>query len=699
MNQQSIERLYHLLPAIYRQRDAAQGEPLRALLAVMESELEAIEADIEGLYENWFIETCEEWVVPYIADLLGIGSLSDQESTRLSHRSYVANTIAYRRRKGAPAILENITLDVTGWRSRVVEGFDGVSVTQQVNHVRSGKGSTMDIRNKAALDQLNSPFDSFSHTIDVRRIASEYPIRGQSNILNLGLFVWRLQSYPIQRSPAAPVDEGCYTVHPFGKNVPLFNRPQTKTDITQRTEVIHLPCPISVEVFTADLQDYETQHHGIDINQRSPNSKFYGSDRSFHIIRNNQLVPPSYIVSVHLDQWQRPSLNSDQIAIDVQRGRLVLPLSSNETPLPTLEVSYCYGFSSDIGGGSYDRHQTLADLSALGIWSRTIASGTNLQDVLTTWQTSAKLKGIIRITDNGIYGSKEQLITITLPESSQLTLEAADGTRPAIQSSHVVIEAMGTGASLVLNGLLFAGKLTIRGKLNLTLIHCTVLGGIATDQADQIDLQATISYSILGRLRLPDQRASLTIQDSIVDSDPDATSIADKATSFAIAADDTGTPGAITTLERTTVFGQVSLGELPLASNVIFTSPITVQRSYRGSIRFSYVPDDSVTPLRYRCQPDLKLPSTQENSQENSENDSDRTLLYLTPRFTSVTYGDPGYAQLSQQCAQEICAGADDGSEMGVFHLLHQPQRKAYLHLNLEEYVPSNLEIGIFYIT
>jgi hypothetical protein len=108
------------------------------------------------------------------------------------------------------------------------------------------------------------------------------------------------------------------------------------------------------------------------------------------------------------------------------------------------------------------------------------------------------------------------------------------------------------------------------------------------------------------------------------------------------------------------------------------------------------VPGDSVTPLRYRCQPDLKLSSTQENLENN---DSDRTLLYLTPRFTSVTYGDPGYAQLSQQCAQEICAGADDGSEMGVFHLLHQPQRKAYLHLNLEEYVPSNLEIGIFYIT
>ena len=30
------ERLYHLLPAVYRLRDAAHGEPLRALLGTIE---------------------------------------------------------------------------------------------------------------------------------------------------------------------------------------------------------------------------------------------------------------------------------------------------------------------------------------------------------------------------------------------------------------------------------------------------------------------------------------------------------------------------------------------------------------------------------------------------------------------------------------------------------------------------------------
>src|SRR3712207_8877629 len=49
----------NLLPAIHRIQDLAEGEPLRALLAVIESEFRKLEADVAGLYDNWFIETCE----------------------------------------------------------------------------------------------------------------------------------------------------------------------------------------------------------------------------------------------------------------------------------------------------------------------------------------------------------------------------------------------------------------------------------------------------------------------------------------------------------------------------------------------------------------------------------------------------------------------------------------------------------------
>jgi len=59
-----IDRLYKLLPAIYRIRDAEQKYPLQALLRVIAEQVNVVEDDIGRLYENWFIETAEEWAVP-----------------------------------------------------------------------------------------------------------------------------------------------------------------------------------------------------------------------------------------------------------------------------------------------------------------------------------------------------------------------------------------------------------------------------------------------------------------------------------------------------------------------------------------------------------------------------------------------------------------------------------------------------------
>ena len=57
------------LPAFYRQRDAEEGGPLRALLTVIAEQGALLEADIAKLYDNWFIETCDEWLIPYIGGM------------------------------------------------------------------------------------------------------------------------------------------------------------------------------------------------------------------------------------------------------------------------------------------------------------------------------------------------------------------------------------------------------------------------------------------------------------------------------------------------------------------------------------------------------------------------------------------------------------------------------------------------------
>jgi hypothetical protein len=58
------ERLVRLLPVAVQMRDAEAGGQLAALLRVVAEQVEVLDDDIAQLYENWYIETCQEWVVP-----------------------------------------------------------------------------------------------------------------------------------------------------------------------------------------------------------------------------------------------------------------------------------------------------------------------------------------------------------------------------------------------------------------------------------------------------------------------------------------------------------------------------------------------------------------------------------------------------------------------------------------------------------
>jgi hypothetical protein len=158
-------------------------------------------------------------------------------------------------------------------------------------------------------------------------------------------------------------------------------------------------------------------------------------------------------------------------------------------------------------------------------------------------------------------------------------------------------------------------------------------------------------------------------------------------------------PGPPTTLERSTVFGAVHVKELTLASEVIFTDPVVVQRCQAGCVRFSHVPKGSQTPRRYQCQPDLALEEATGPGEVLTSTEEARIRARLTPSFTSLHYGDPAYAQLSQNCAEEITTGAENGAEMGAFNHLMQPQRAANLRIRLEEYLPFGLEAGLIYVT
>ena len=356
---QSPDRLYELLPVVYRQRDAEQGYPLRELLQVIAEQVDVVEDNISQLYENWFIETCEDWVVPYIGDLIGYRPVHEagepgkittpqgrERNKILIPRREVANTIRYRRRKGTLALLELLANDVAGWPARAVEFYKLLGWTQHLNHQRLKRGRTVDLRDMDALDRLGGPFDELAHTVDVRRINS-LKGTGRYNLPNIGVFVWRLKAYPISEiayppsQPISGVEAFCldyqnahYTFSILGNSIPLFAKPDKELDPTQIATEFNVPTPIRRRAFEKQKAHY------------------YGPDKSLCLFeRPGHPIPLERIVAADLHNWHyRPTDN--QVAIDSELGRIAFPAGREPTDL---RVYYHYGFSADMGGGQYQR--------------------------------------------------------------------------------------------------------------------------------------------------------------------------------------------------------------------------------------------------------------------------------------------------------------------------------------------------------
>jgi hypothetical protein len=359
------DQLYELLPAIYRIRDAEQGKPLKALLSVMASQINVVEEDIDQLYENWFIETCEEWLVPYIGDLLGVRPLQGAGGDVFSQRAYVANTLSYRRRKGTLAVLEELARDVTGWPAKAVEFFELLAATQHFHHLRPGKAGPLQICGKHAqnaLELLGGPFEKAAYTVDVRRIVNS---RGKYNLPNIGLYLWRLKAYTVLRSDARAAGDapsGCYRFNPLGLDAPLFNPPQTEDEITHLAEEINVPGTLRRLPLCLEL---EARRESITKNE-DPVCLYFGDMPVFEIFVNDAETPlaPDEIVIANLEGWETPGWNpppsviygkdndlKTKCFVDPVCGRLAFPAGSEAT---SACVTYSYGFASAVGGGPYD---------------------------------------------------------------------------------------------------------------------------------------------------------------------------------------------------------------------------------------------------------------------------------------------------------------------------------------------------------
>ncbi|HKU76835.1 MAG TPA: hypothetical protein VJR02_23190 [Pyrinomonadaceae bacterium] len=238
------QRLYARVPAYYRVLDEEQGMPLYALLATVGEQVANIRADLEALWDDFFIETCEDWVVPYLAGLTGTHLLANPVGQ--SNRLDVRNTVMWRRSKGTPAMLRALAQAISGWPTDLAEFFQVLGWSQNMNHLRLHSKLTPDLRDTHALSLLGTAADPFSHAADFKtaralsqaRVVPEslgigraaWATPGRYQIKNLGFFERRLQTFAINgATPAAaapglatPADAACFTFDPLFRDTPLF---------------------------------------------------------------------------------------------------------------------------------------------------------------------------------------------------------------------------------------------------------------------------------------------------------------------------------------------------------------------------------------------------------------------------------------------------------------------------------------------
>jgi hypothetical protein len=630
--------------------------------------------------------------------------------------------LAFRRRKGTLALLEQLGNAVADWPTRAVEFYALLCWTQHVGHVRPSRGRAVNLRDTATLARLSGPFDQLAHGVDVRRLSSSRSI-GRFNIPSVGLFAWRLKCYSVTRMPAYCVEsEGthCFTFSILGNDTPLYRRAEPEDEPTHIAEEANLPVPIGRRT----LEKHDRGHPPV----THADGRLYGAGKSIAIYAPDwpekgspQPVPADKIRSADLTDW-RHRAKRDEILLDPERGRIVFPV--RQTPRKGVQLDYLYAFSADIGGGEY--HRPLAQPANCTVYkvSKQGALFGTITAALVQWRTDQAMGKdgtpkavVIEIEDSAAY--TEQL-RIELEAGEYLQIRAADRTRPVIR----LLDYMADGpdaftvsgkacSRLVLDGLLIAGRgIQIMGLdrnneagddqgdlCDVTIRHSTLVPGwgLTCDCEPKrpgepsltlVDTRAriVIAHSIMGAIHVSaDEVRSDPIMITASDSIIDATS-QERA---ALGATNLPLAFATASFTRCTVFGRIEAYAIGFAENTIFTGLVRVARRQLGCIRYCWVPPGSRTPQRSHCQPDeaFRQPGA----------DPALEAARLSPDFTSERYGNPAYAQLSWHCALEIKRGADDKSEMGAFHNLYQPQREANLGTRLLEFSPAGMDAGILF--
>lgn len=288
MNGNAEDRLLRLLPSAYRRGD---GENVLAdLLGPIAAQLRELESDIERLYANQFIETCEPWAIPYIGDLVEETPFSADGLRAALARREVANAVAARRRKGTLGVLEQLAWETMEMPATAVELCTRLAVTQRLGLPRPNRGRTLSLRSRAAVA------DTRARTYGIGEQSPASP-----RIVAIHLYAGRIRE---ARQPTSAVGGSLVNRRFAPFDTKLFVRPAAA----------HFPRPMA--------RDSNLVTH-------------YGVDRAFRLWRATGLVAAADVRFADLRHWPSPPAD-ETVLVDPELGRIV-----SRTPI--VEASFHHG--------------------------------------------------------------------------------------------------------------------------------------------------------------------------------------------------------------------------------------------------------------------------------------------------------------------------------------------------------------------
>lgn len=331
---------------------------------------------------------------------------------------------------------------------------------------------------------------------------------------------------------------------------------------------------------------------------------------------------------------------------------------------------------------------------------------------------------VLELADSGLY---VEPLAIDLRPFHTLVLRASDGCRPTIlvpeRGADIddLVISCGGGTKVVLDGLMI-GRRAVRvtgNPMEVTVRQCTLVPGWALDEGCSptagteaslvlSDIPLTQPWESEGWSDCPPELlvatcvhidrsilGSIQVQRDEVDAEPARLELrhsildATARDAWALAGPHGRAAHANLTVASSTIVGVVRTNAIELAEDSIFFGQVEAARRQVGCIRYSYVPPGSRTPRRFACQPDLAVLNATQAGTDPAD-----AAARVEPRFMDpqLRYGRPDYARLddisADPCANEILRGAEDESEMGVFHTLYHPQRLDNVRGALREFLP-----------